>query len=285
MPVINENDVLAVPERRKLFSDNDSLAQLLAVELKADLLLLLSDVNGVYARKPEEGEVMHPLPVLTRATPVSFGGKSTRGRGGMESKVESALSAVDQGVGAVVIASGFAQDSIRRIVCGEQLGTVFLSAASSTALAASPAAAAAAAASVLPAVFLLASEERSAKRTPTSQSGSAPSRFIFAVACAYPRHAYVNSPLGVSAAAAWLSAAAVFSSASSPVRSAPRRPKQYGASPRAFISDVNHRIPVHELAGAAGVFGAESPDIASNTSWPVVDRFILRAWCRAGSHA
>ena len=52
VPVINENDVTARPEERSLFRDNDSLAVLIALELQADLLLLLSDVAGVYARQP-----------------------------------------------------------------------------------------------------------------------------------------------------------------------------------------------------------------------------------------
>jgi len=52
VPVINENDVTARPEERSLFRDNDSLAVLIALELQADLLLLLSDVSGVYARQP-----------------------------------------------------------------------------------------------------------------------------------------------------------------------------------------------------------------------------------------
>ena len=56
VPVINENDVIARPELRKLFSDNDSLAVLIAMELQADLLVLLSDVEGVYTKKPGPGE-------------------------------------------------------------------------------------------------------------------------------------------------------------------------------------------------------------------------------------
>ena len=80
VPVMNENDVLAMPDRRKLFKDNDSLAVLIAKELKADVLLLLSDVHGVYARKPLPGEDPELLPMFTRSTKVSFGDKSAVGR-------------------------------------------------------------------------------------------------------------------------------------------------------------------------------------------------------------
>lgn len=83
VPVLNENDVLSVPERRLLFTDNDSLAVLVALELQADLLMLLSDVSGVYRCAPEPGEDPDVLPVLTRSTKISFGSKSARGRGGV----------------------------------------------------------------------------------------------------------------------------------------------------------------------------------------------------------
>ena len=56
VPVMNENDVLAMPDRRKLFKDNDSLAVLIALELRAQLLLLLSDVAGVWRGPPPPGQ-------------------------------------------------------------------------------------------------------------------------------------------------------------------------------------------------------------------------------------
>ena len=126
VPVLNENDVLAVPERRFLFTDNDSLAVLVALQLRADVLMLLSDVSGVYRRAPEPGEEPDVLPVLTRSTKISFGSKSARGRGGMEAKVDAALSAVERGVGAVVISSGLIPNGVVRLVAGEELGTVLL---------------------------------------------------------------------------------------------------------------------------------------------------------------
>ena len=124
VPVLNENDVLSAPERRRLFTDNDSLAVLVALELQAELLLLLSDVPGVFRSAPKPGD--QPLPVVTRATKISFGAKSERGRGGMEAKVDAALNAVERGVGAVVISSGLMPDGVGRIVAGDEIGTVFL---------------------------------------------------------------------------------------------------------------------------------------------------------------
>jgi delta-1-pyrroline-5-carboxylate synthetase len=128
VPVVNENDVIARPELRNLFTDNDSLAVLIAKELKAELLVLLSDVPGVYAKKPEPGEDVAVLPIFTRSTmsQVTFGDKSSRGRGGMEAKVAAALDACESGIGAVVIASGYELESIARVVAGEAIGTVFV---------------------------------------------------------------------------------------------------------------------------------------------------------------
>jgi len=81
----------------------------------------------VYAHKPQPGEAPELLPRFTRSTKVSFGDKSARGRGGMQAKVEAALAAAEGGVGAVVIASGYTQDSIARVMAGEELGTCFVS--------------------------------------------------------------------------------------------------------------------------------------------------------------
>lgn len=127
VPVINENDVLAVPDRRKLFSDNDSLAVLVATELKSDVLMLGSDVPGIFRGPPEPGQPPDVLPIVTRSTPLSFGAKSARGRGGMQAKVEAALSAIERGVSAVVIFSGFEPLGVLRILKGEPLGTLLLS--------------------------------------------------------------------------------------------------------------------------------------------------------------
>jgi delta-1-pyrroline-5-carboxylate synthetase len=124
--VINENDVLSVPDRRKLFSDNDSLAVLVATELKSDVLMLGSDVPGIFRGPPEPGQPPDVLPVVTRSTPLSFGAKSARGRGGMQAKVEAALSALERGVSAVVIFSGFEPLGVLRILKGETLGTLLL---------------------------------------------------------------------------------------------------------------------------------------------------------------
>ena len=110
--------------------DNDSLAALLAVELKADLLILLSDVNGIYTGPPDQPEstliqTFHP----DKFKDIQFGTKSRVGRGGMESKVRSSVWALERGT-SVVIANGTGQDYhiIGDIINGRNVGTFFTTA-------------------------------------------------------------------------------------------------------------------------------------------------------------
>lgn len=107
--------------------DNDSLAALLAVELKADLMILLSDVDGIYTGPPDKPEsvlihTFHP----DNFKNVQFGSKSRVGRGGMESKVRSSVWALERGT-SVVIANGTGEDYhiIRDIINGRNVGTFF----------------------------------------------------------------------------------------------------------------------------------------------------------------
>lgn len=120
VPVVNENDTVATDEIR--FGDNDRLAALVAVMLRADLLVLLSDVDGIHDRDPRRGkarlltEIRDPLEV--EAT----GSGSGLGVGGMGSKLEAAEIASRAGIG-VVVAAASRRDVLARILAGEQLGT------------------------------------------------------------------------------------------------------------------------------------------------------------------
>ena len=88
------------------FTDNDSLASVVASQLSAELLLLLTDVEGLYDKPPSETDASVIGTYDAAAAEVVFGEKSSRGRGGMGSKVSAALEALTGGVQAVVIASG-----------------------------------------------------------------------------------------------------------------------------------------------------------------------------------
>lgn len=133
IPIINENDVVASPPDLDLdlagvisIKDNDTLSALLSVEFKADLLMILSDVKGIYSGPPDQPEsrlldTFRPNDVSN----IEFGEKSRVGRGGMESKVKAAAWALERGT-SVVIANGTSSDYvIRQVLDGRKVGTFF----------------------------------------------------------------------------------------------------------------------------------------------------------------
>ncbi|KAG9130794.1 hypothetical protein Leryth_020024, partial [Lithospermum erythrorhizon] len=131
IPVFNEND--SISSRRApyedssgIFWDNDSLAALLALELKADLLVLLSDVDGLFTGPPSDpqSQLIHTYVKERHEGLITFGDKSRVGRGGMTAKVKAAVYAAYAGI-PVVITSGFAVDNIVRVLHGERIGTLF----------------------------------------------------------------------------------------------------------------------------------------------------------------
>ncbi len=124
IPVINENDTVSVDEIS--FSDNDILSVVVTNLLRAELLLMLSSVDGLY-RKPGEGAGL--IPLVKEITPeiesLASRSKTHFGMGGMESKLKAARMATNSGE-AVIIADGRAPDILSRIMDGEELGTLFL---------------------------------------------------------------------------------------------------------------------------------------------------------------
>jgi delta-1-pyrroline-5-carboxylate synthetase len=129
VPLLNENDAVSANQGYETFgmtfSDNDSLASLVAVEMSAQLLILLTDVPGVFDRPPTEPEA-RIIDVYQESVGFTVGSKSLQGRGGMGAKVAAALSAVKGGVQAVVIAAGHNSGVIGHILEGAQVGTLFL---------------------------------------------------------------------------------------------------------------------------------------------------------------
>lgn len=87
-----------------IFWDNDSLAGLLALELKADLLILLSDVDGLYTGPPNDpqSELINTYIKEEHEGAITFGDKSRVGRGGMTAKVKSAVCAADAGIPVII---------------------------------------------------------------------------------------------------------------------------------------------------------------------------------------
>lgn len=124
VPVVNENDTVATEEIR--YGDNDRLAALVANLVGADLLIMLSDVEGVFTARPdvEGAELMSSVDEITPALVKSASGKSSLGSGGMASKLEAARMATFSGV-AVVIASASRRNVVLDVCDGAAVGTYF----------------------------------------------------------------------------------------------------------------------------------------------------------------
>ena len=125
IPVINENDSVATEEIR--FGDNDTLAAMVSSLIEADLLVLLTDVDGLFESDPKLGAAGELIDSAFAADAqldnLSSKSKNAMGRGGMVSKIKAARIAAAGGAH-TIIASGRAKDSIRNILHGQQVGTL-----------------------------------------------------------------------------------------------------------------------------------------------------------------
>ncbi|MCL4424539.1 MAG: glutamate 5-kinase [Firmicutes bacterium] len=126
IPVINENDTVAVEEIQ--LGDNDTLSAMVATLVGADLLLILSDVDGLYTADPrrEPGARLLDRADLADLPVISAGGSgSDLGTGGMVTKLTAARLALAAGV-PMVLAGGSRPGIIREVMAGERIGTLFL---------------------------------------------------------------------------------------------------------------------------------------------------------------
>ncbi|MFB3882191.1 MAG: glutamate 5-kinase [Armatimonadota bacterium] len=127
VPVLNEND--SVSAEGVQIGENDRLAAVVASKLNADVLLSLSDVAGYFDGDPHHNRDAKLIPTVTEITSEmearAADSAGTAGRGGMRTKVESAKLAMNAGV-IMVIAAGRERDVIRRIMVGEDVGTIFV---------------------------------------------------------------------------------------------------------------------------------------------------------------
>lgn len=147
IPIVNENDTVSTTEIEEarpgpaggtsvapvsaggVFGDNDALSSLVASKLGADLLVVLSDVEGLYrGGPPPAGSAEKPIPTVEEITPeieAWASGGNARGRGGMASKLQAIRRAVQSGTTAV-IASGNRSGILGAVLRGEEIGTLFL---------------------------------------------------------------------------------------------------------------------------------------------------------------
>lgn len=135
VPIINQNDTVSTVEvdpqyehMQVCFSDNDKLSALVASELDADLLVILSDIEGLYDENPKVNPNANIIRTVDEVTDdiLSLGtDASAGGRGGMRTKLEAARMVTRFG-GKVLIANGKIPYVIKKIFEGEELGTMFL---------------------------------------------------------------------------------------------------------------------------------------------------------------
>lgn len=128
IPIVNENDVVALDELK--IGDNDNMSALVAGIVDADLVIILSDVDGLYTANPQTHPDAVIVPEVAEITPeieASAGGVgSASGTGGMATKIQAAKAAISSGIH-LVIASGTEKNAITRVLQGEELGTLFVS--------------------------------------------------------------------------------------------------------------------------------------------------------------
>ncbi len=128
VPIINENDTVAVDELQNTFGDNDRLAAIVTNLIRAPLLVLLSDVEGLFDGDPREPG-SHVIPTVDRLDSSITGLVRDRlgglSKGGMASKLEAARLATSGGEN-VIIAYGGSPDVLSRIIDGQTVGTLFL---------------------------------------------------------------------------------------------------------------------------------------------------------------
>lgn len=127
IPIINENDSVACEEYS--LGDNDTLAALVAQCIRADLVVLLSDIDGLYTADPHSDPGARPIPVVEEVTPeierLAGGAGSSLGTGGMLTKVVAAKRANQAGVD-LIIANGARAEVLYDILDGKPVGTRFI---------------------------------------------------------------------------------------------------------------------------------------------------------------
>ena len=129
IPIVNENDTVATDELEDLeIGDNDTLSALVTAMIHGDLLILLSDIDGMYSDDPKknpEAVLFHTIETLDETIlGMAKGSSGSVGTGGMQTKLAAARIATEAGAD-MVIANGDSVEHILGIMNGELLGTLF----------------------------------------------------------------------------------------------------------------------------------------------------------------
>lgn len=131
VPIVNENDTVSIDEIENIvrFGDNDNLSAIVSVLIDADLLIILSDIDGFYDSDPRSNDNAKMLTQIECITPeleeCAGGAGSKLGTGGMVTKLTAAKTAVKAGVD-MILTNGSEPDIIREILDGKEIGTLFV---------------------------------------------------------------------------------------------------------------------------------------------------------------
>ncbi|WP_448213989.1 glutamate 5-kinase [Colwellia sp. MEBiC06753] len=127
IPIVNENDTVATEELK--VGDNDNLAALVALVSEADSLLILSDVDGLYRENPNDNPDAEMLTVVDKITPEVYqmagGTSNVIATGGMQTKIQAAEKAVENGIDTFIV-NGKKAEAFERLLKGENPGTRFI---------------------------------------------------------------------------------------------------------------------------------------------------------------
>ncbi len=133
VPVVNENDSVSIVElkvgQKDTFSENDTLSAIVSKLVRADLLIILSDIDGFYDCDPRKNPNSKMLSVIREITPeierFADGAGTKRGTGGMVTKLKAAKIATKAGVN-VILTNGSHPEAVMDIINGQEIGTVFV---------------------------------------------------------------------------------------------------------------------------------------------------------------
>ena len=125
IPIINENDTVAVEEIK--VGDNDTLAAYVAIGMDAELLIILTDVDGLYTKDPSNFGGGELVKTVEDVTPEVEGWASLAGKGfgGMFTKVQAAKQLAEHGIPTIIV-NGAERNSLRCVLDGKDIGTLFL---------------------------------------------------------------------------------------------------------------------------------------------------------------
>lgn len=128
IPIVNENDTVAIDEIELEIGENDTLSAIVASLAKADLLVILSDINGLYTSDPHKNPDAETIPTVEEITgyieKIAGGAGSSLGTGGMTTKINAAKIATEAGID-MVIMNGRNPDNLYDLFEDKEIGTIF----------------------------------------------------------------------------------------------------------------------------------------------------------------